>query len=73
MKKRNKYILFGIVMLIFVGLGIFYLSPSKTTFKKAVLDQLDVADVSSIKINKSGAAVDENEVTITDPSRSKKY
>ncbi|MFC3748314.1 hypothetical protein [Paenibacillus sp. GCM10012306] len=67
MNKRNKYILFGIVMLIIVGLGIFYMSPSNTTFKKAVLDQLDVAEVSSIKIDKSGAAVDENEVTITDP------
>ncbi|NUU60560.1 hypothetical protein [Paenibacillus agri] len=72
MKKRNKYILLGIVILIIVGLGIFYMYPSNTTFKKAVLDRLDVADVSSIKIIKSGDSVDENEVNVTDPSEIEK-
>lgn len=69
MKKRN-YIVAGIVIIIIVGLGIFYMSTKSTTFKEAVLDQFDVKEVSSIEIIKSGE--NEKVVTVTDSSEIEK-
>lgn len=67
MKKRNKYIVSVIVLIVIVSLGVMYMSTKTTTFKKVVLERINSSDISSIEIIKSSDATTENNKTLTDP------
>ncbi|WP_045574559.1 hypothetical protein [Desulfosporosinus sp. I2] len=68
MKKRYK-IVAAIIFAIVVGLVIIYMSTKNTTFKEVVLDHLNVMEVSSIEIIRKTDAINENRITVTDPSQ----
>lgn len=68
MKKRYK-IVAAIFLAIVVGLVIIDMSTKNTTFKEVVLDHLNVIEVSSIEIIRSTDTINEDKITVTDPSQ----
>lgn len=67
MKRRYK-IVAVIILAIVVGLVINNYTKN-TTFKEAVLDHMNVKEISSIEIVRASDAINEDKITITDSSQ----
>lgn len=68
MKRRGKYIITILVIITIAALAMMYIFSKNTTFKEVVLDKLNLNEISSIEIIKSGST-NEKEITVTDPSQ----
>lgn len=68
MKRRGKYFITILVIIIVAALGMMYIFSKNTTFQEVVLDKLNLNEISSIEIIKSDRT-NEKEITVTDPSQ----
>jgi len=68
MSKRNTYILAFLLVAIVIVLAIMNNQRNTTTFKEAVLDQLNLAEISSVDVIKSIDSSEE-EISVTTPEK----